>query len=93
MAVKTIAFVLLARALSGEDDDTPARDMFSDDTFGWKSICPEIVVVDVQGGHSSMLQEPFVESIAAELRRKLKHDAEPLRAAVAANLPLERMSA
>jgi FkbH-like protein len=71
------AGVLLVRAQSGEDDDTPYREIFADDFFGWKSISAEMDVIDVKGGHSSMLQEPFVESLASALTRKLRHELEP----------------
>jgi thioesterase domain-containing protein len=66
--------VLLVRAESGtasDIGDTAYREIYSDDTFGWNSICPQIDVVDVAGGHSSMLQEPFVESLASVLAEKL----------------------
>jgi FkbH-like protein len=65
--------VLLVRAETGDVGnigDTPYREIYSDDTFGWNSICPNIDVIDVAGGHSSMLQEPFVESLATALVAK-----------------------
>ncbi len=59
--------VMLIRARSGEGTDTPYREIYVDETLGWSSIAPEIEVIDVEGGHSSMLQEPFVESLAHAL--------------------------
>ena len=84
--------VVLARAQFGEDDDTPYCEIYADHSFGWKSISPEIAVIDVKGGHSSMLQEPFVESLASELTHKVKHDSAPMLAEVAANMSSEAMS-
>jgi thioesterase domain-containing protein len=86
------ANVMLVRAQVGEADDTPYREIFYDDTFGWKAISPEIGVIDVKGGHSSMLQEPFVESLAAALTRRLKHGDEPLRMNIASDTSLETIS-
>ena len=37
-----------------------------------------IAVVDVEGGHSSMLQEPFVDSLAAALTPHLRRKPKPL---------------
>jgi FkbH-like protein len=65
---------LLVRAESGNSSDigdTAYREIYSDDMFGWNSICPQIEVVDVAGGHSTMLQEPFVESLASVLTERL----------------------
>ena len=58
-----VSSVLLVRAQTGEGSDTPYRDIFADETFGWDAIARGLAVVDVEGGHSSMLQEPFVESL------------------------------
>ena len=56
--------VLLVRATTGEGADQPYRDIYSDDAFGWRNFARQLEVVDVYGGHSSMLQEPYVESLA-----------------------------
>ena len=48
----------------GEASDTPYREIYADETFGWGAVTQDLIVVDVEGGHSSMLQEPFVESLA-----------------------------
>jgi hypothetical protein len=72
--------VLLVRAESdrlNDIGDTPHREIYADDRFGWNSICPNIDVVDVAGGHSSMLQEPFVESLASALNAILYDDTDP----------------
>jgi thioesterase domain-containing protein len=61
------ATVVLLRARAGEGNDTPYREIYADETFGWGSITHALTVVDVDGGHSSMLQDPFVESLVSAL--------------------------
>jgi thioesterase domain-containing protein len=74
------AGVLLVRAQKGEGGDTPYRDIYADDTFGWRAVVADVVAVDVDGGHSSLLQEPHVASLASLLRERLdRHDALPPR--------------
>ena len=68
------AGVVLVRAESGDDYDQPYREVYSDDTFDWNSVAEDIIVVDVKGGHSSMLQEPLVESLAGELAQRVSGD-------------------
>jgi thioesterase domain-containing protein len=65
--------VVLARARAGvahdipDVGDTAYRELYADDTFGWRELTAKLVVIDVDGGHSSMLQEPFVRSLATAL--------------------------
>jgi thioesterase domain-containing protein len=67
------ASVVLVRARAGaahatpDVDDTAYREIYADDTFGWRELADRLVVVDVDGGHSSMLQEPIVQSLATTL--------------------------
>jgi thioesterase domain-containing protein len=65
------AGVVLLRAESGDEYDQPYREVYSDDTFDWNSVAEDIIVIDVKGGHSSMLQEPFVESLVGALTAKV----------------------
>ncbi len=65
------AGVLLLRAQSGNEYDQPYREVYADDTFDWSSVAQDITVIDVKGGHSSMLQEPFVESLVTALTPKV----------------------
>jgi len=58
---------LLIRATEGEGIDTPYRDVYADDTLGWAGRAHSLSVVDTDGGHSSMLQERHVRSLAAVL--------------------------
>jgi amino acid adenylation domain-containing protein len=63
--------VLLLRARSGNgtQGDQPFVELFADPLFGWaNAIDGRVVVADVDGGHSSMLQEPFVASAHAVLQ-------------------------
>jgi FkbH-like protein len=62
--------VVLARALRADPEllgDDAYRDVYADEHLGWRSVDPSLVVIDVEGGHSSMLQEPFVASLASAL--------------------------
>jgi len=68
------AGVLLVRAQSGDAYDKPYREIYADDTFEWNSVAVDITVIDVKGGHSSMLQEPFVESLVSVLTPKVTDD-------------------
>ena len=61
------AGVMLLRAQSGDSNDQPYREVYADETFDWRSVAQDIAVIDVKGGHSSMLQEPFVESLVEAL--------------------------
>jgi FkbH-like protein len=59
--------VILLRAGNGEGADTPYRKIYASDALGWEAIVPGVKVIDVAGGHSSMLQEPYVEDTAKAL--------------------------
>jgi FkbH-like protein len=66
--------MLLARALRGDpgvENDAPYREIYSDEALGWRDVAPSLSIVDVSGGHSSMLQEPAVDSLAAVLSSTL----------------------
>jgi acyl-CoA synthetase (AMP-forming)/AMP-acid ligase II/thioesterase domain-containing protein len=68
----TIPSILLVRAKSGEGIDTPYSKIFADASLGWDSVAKNLTVIDVDGGHSSMLQEGFVDSLANSLRPYVK---------------------
>jgi thioesterase domain-containing protein len=63
--------VLLVRASQGEDADTPYKDIYQDDDFGWRQVAGQLTLANVAGGHASMLQETHVESLAAVLLANL----------------------
>jgi thioesterase domain-containing protein len=56
--------------------DAPYSTTYADETFGWGSITQGLALVDVDGGHSTMLQEPFVRSLAAALLLHINHKSE-----------------
>ena len=65
---------LLVRATQGTGDDIPYAQVFKDPTLGWAPIVSDLVVVDVEGGHASMLQEPQAASLVDAI---LPHVAGP----------------
>lgn len=63
--------VLLVRASQGENADTPYRQIYRDDDFGWGRVAGLLTLADVAGGHASMLQEAHVDSLASVLAASL----------------------
>jgi FkbH-like protein len=72
----SIPSIVLIRARSGEGIDTPYKEVYADETLGWRALAPDITVLDVDGGHSTMLQEQFVDSLANALTPFLYHNLE-----------------
>ena len=64
--------VVLVRAKVGEGDETPYREIYADETFGWNAFAPQVICLDVEGAHSTMLQEQFVDSLAKALQPYLQ---------------------
>jgi thioesterase domain-containing protein/acyl carrier protein len=65
--------LLLARARDGEGGDTPYVTVYEDADFGWgRVVAAQPSLVDVDGGHASMLQEPHVGSLAEVFRIQLR---------------------
>jgi thioesterase domain-containing protein len=76
-----IAPIVLVRARAGEGGDTPYRQIYADETLGWGGLARDLDVVDVDGGHASMLHEHFVDSLANALMPYVSSQkAEPVRA-------------
>jgi thioesterase domain-containing protein len=73
----SISSVVLVRATTGEGEDTPYREIYADPSFGWATIAPGLRTVDVDGGHTTMLQETFVDSLAEALMPYLLEKAAP----------------
>jgi len=63
----SIPSIVLARATSGEALDTAYLKLYADEALGWDVVARNLTVIDVDGGHESMLREPFVESLARVL--------------------------
>ena len=61
------AVLVRARHRTPVLSDTPYRAIYADDTLGWGTITQNLAFVDVEGGHSTMLEEPFVRSLATAL--------------------------
>ena len=59
--------VLLVRASVGQGLDTPYRELYRDDDFGWRRVAGRLEIVDVEGGHASMLQEHAIDSLTSAL--------------------------
>jgi thioesterase domain-containing protein len=63
--------VVLLRAMQGDGSqgDTPCIEQYAEPLFGWsRRVTGQVVAFDVPGGHSTMLQEPHVEILAARLQ-------------------------
>jgi thioesterase domain-containing protein len=73
----SISSVVLVRASSGEGEDMPYREIYADPTFGFGAVAPGLAIVDVDGGHTTMLQETFVDSLAEALMPYLLPKAGP----------------
>jgi acyl transferase domain-containing protein/thioesterase domain-containing protein len=83
----SISSVVLVRASTGEGEDMPYREIYTDPTFGFGAVAPGLVIVDVDGGHTTMLQENFVDSLAEALmpyllQKSTKVSEHPLEVAV-----------
>ena len=63
--------VLLVRASSGQGTDAPYREFYRDEDFGWGRVARRLELVDVPGGHSSMLQEHSIDSLADAMLKRL----------------------
>ena len=64
--------VVLVKASEGSGADAPESETFEDPFFGWGRFAGgSLETVTTKGGHSSMLQEPQVEELAAHLERYL----------------------
>lgn len=67
--------VVLFRATQGNGDpaDTPFREIYADDLFGWQShVQATVEAIDVQGGHSSALRDPNVGVLAKHMQRCIR---------------------
>ena len=79
--------VILVRASSGESGDTPYIDLYSDNTLGWGAVVTDLRIADVDGGHYSMLQEPFVEHLTQTLEGLFTPEAAAHRKNLPVNVP------
>lgn len=66
--------VLLYKATvgNGAEDDQPFGEQFVDHAMGWgRRVANHIEVIDVPGGHSSLLQQPHVATLARLMQNAL----------------------
>ncbi|MGA6974722.1 MAG: polyketide synthase dehydratase domain-containing protein, partial [Candidatus Binatus sp.] len=92
----SISSVVLARAKTGEGLDKPYKEIYADETLGWNGIARGLVIVDVDGGHFTMLQERFVaslwEALMPYLQREAKQSANAVRSRVEPPVALPAMT-
>jgi thioesterase domain-containing protein len=72
--------LVLFRATDGEGPDQPYIERYDDPLFGWgRRATRGVRACDVPGGHSSMLQEPYVQALAERMQSFIDAalDAEP----------------
>src|SRR5262249_25154248 len=63
----SVVLVRARTAIAGVENDTPFGDIYADENLGWPAVTDKLNVIDVDAGHSSMLREPFVQSLATAL--------------------------
>jgi thioesterase domain-containing protein/acyl carrier protein len=78
------SFVIMKAAV-GADADEPAFYQFDDPSLGWgRVVKSELLVVDVNGGHSSMLQSPHVGCLAQQFIDLIEAPPQPAEPALSA---------
>jgi len=65
--IKSLLVRATAAKLKDVYGDTPCREVYADEAFGWRAFTNQIEIVDVDAGHMTLLQEPYVESLASKL--------------------------
>ena len=68
---------VLVRASNGQGNDTPYQEIYADKAFGWEGLARKLTIVDVDGGHASMLQADRVDSLAGALQPYLTANSAP----------------
>jgi thioesterase domain-containing protein len=77
-----IEHAVLVKATEAGGPDEAARQRFDDPLLGWgRLVDGRLDAVDCPGGHSSMLQEPAVQTVAAILTKLLCPEPEEAEAA------------
>ena len=72
LATSTNNKIILVRASEGEDADAAYQKIYTGEDFGWRKFSPKINVIDVVGGHASMLQVPNVNELAHVLNKHMQ---------------------
>jgi thioesterase domain-containing protein len=63
--------VVLVRASIGDAEDTPYREIYEEEDFGWRRVAVKLDLIDVEGGHASMLQASHVSSLTSALAGRI----------------------
>lgn len=71
--VPTAATIYLLRATQQDLD----RSWSKSRDYGWRRVIPDIRVLDVNGGHASMLELGYVEALADSVSQLLRKDPRP----------------
>jgi FkbH-like protein len=70
--------LVLFRATAGDGADEPYIERYSDPLLGWAQRATKgVQVYDASGGHSSMLQEPHVQTLAEQMQLVIDEALEP----------------
>ncbi len=78
LACSNVILVKATEAQPGVHADELMRQLYLEELLGWEGHVPEgIKVLNVAGGHSTMLREPFVDDLAEKLAAVLQSE-EPL---------------
>jgi thioesterase domain-containing protein len=88
--------VALFRATQGTGviDDAPSIELYEDPLLGWgKRVSGKLAVIEVPGGHSSMLQEPNVQVLALRMSLLLAPRIRQAEEREAAEAPAEKGAA
>jgi FkbH-like protein len=67
-AVKT----LLIKATSGQGGDIPFSAVYESEDLGWRQYTKDLTIVETEGGHASMLQEPYAQTLSKILNSEIK---------------------
>jgi hypothetical protein len=67
--------LVFARRRSIDPSDMPFRTIYADAMLGWGAVTEGLIVLDADGGHVTMLQEPFVAALAASLSARTNHES------------------
>jgi FkbH-like protein len=80
--------VFLVRATQGSGTDEPWIEVYSDPLLGWEQrVTAGVIVQDVPGGHSSMLQEPNVAILADAMQAYIDRQLALLASSNSTQLP------
>ncbi len=63
---------------SGEARDKPLAEIYTDEAFGWRPYVQRgVTLVDVPGGHLTMLEPPYVDALARSIKEFVQYPPAP----------------